>query len=624
MADVEDVDYRVVSNIDSANTISTSTLAQSQAFLNALESSATNISVPFIGNNAGLRSLNINASPIQFSPSNINHYTDTSDLDRANNEFDNIKEPILDNIDASAINANAIDDFNGESPVLSPISEPTQFNESVPETPSINPIDVPSAPSYTLPDAPTFNAIEIPASPAVTMPSFSSTLPYNDLTAPDNTYSYTEKEYVSALLDSVKSKLNNDVVNGGTGLAPDIEQAIWDREVERDDKALQTAINNTIDTWSARGFDLPNGTLAAEIDKLTRDYEHSRLTRSRDIAIKQAELAQNNTQFAITSSINMESILLQHANNVANRALQSAKYILDAAISIFNAKVTNYNMKLDAYKTEAQVFESRIRAELSKVEVFKAQLDGARLQGDLQINQVNLYKSQIEGISTLINIYKTKVEAARVATSVELAKLDEYKAQVEGFATKLKAKSLEYDLYKAKLSGQEAKVSLFSSQVSAYKTKIEGETAKIDAQLNIAKVKNEKNREILSAYQTRLQALSSKYGVLAEKIRANASIAGVILEGDSKALSVAEAQARMDVSTNDIFARHVDSQAQLDVEKARSNLLAFTNIVNSQISAAKGGADVYAGMANAALSAVNTLVTLGSKALVTQSSSSTT
>ncbi len=624
MATVSDIDSRVVNNIDSADTISTSTLAQSQAFLNALEASATNISVPFIDNNVGLSLLNINTSPIQFSPSDISGYTDTSDLDKANNEFDSVKEPTLDKINTSDINANVINDFTGQAPTLSSISEPTHFDEPAPTAPNITQIDVPSAPSYTLPEIPTFNAIEIPTAPAVTMPSFSSTLPYNDLTAPENVYSYTEKEYVSELLDSVKAKLNNDVVNGGTGLAPDIEQAIWDREVERDNKALQIAINNTIDAWSARGFDLPNGTVVSEIDKLTRDYEHSRLTRSRDIAVKQAELAQNNTQFAITSSINMESILLQHANNVANRALQSAKYIIDAAISIFNAKVTNYNMKLDAYKTEAQVFESKIRAELSKVEVFKAQLDGARLQGDLQINQVNLYKSQIEGISTLINIYKTKVEAARVATSVELAKLDEYKAQVEGFSTKLRAKSLEYDLYKAKLAGQETKVNLFHSQVEAYKTKIEGETAKINAQLNISRVKNEKNREMLLAYQSQLQALSSKYGVLAEKIRANASIAGVVLDSDSKALSAAEAQARIDVSTNDIFARHVNSQAQLDVEKARSNLLAFTNIVNSQISAAKGGADVYAGMANAALSAVNTLVTLGSKALVTQSSSSAT
>jgi len=80
----------------------------------------------------------------------------------------------------------------------------------------------------------------------------------------------------------------------------------------------------------------------------------------------------NFTEDAYNSDIRVtlfNKILNDNANR--NITLSQAQQALTAnAIEIFNATVARQSLLLNQYKTEVQVFESKIRAELAAVEVY--------------------------------------------------------------------------------------------------------------------------------------------------------------------------------------------------------------------------------------------------------------
>jgi hypothetical protein len=254
-----------------------------------------------------------------------------------------------------------------------------------------------------------------------------------------NPFDYSETEYVSNLQDAVSAKLLYDVVNGGTGLDKDIEEAIFERQKERDEIELEKAIQRIRDEWSQNLFPLPNGALQAQIQDVYDKYELIALDRSRDIVIKQAELAQTNTHFALTSSIAMEAQLLQHADNVANRALDAAKSVVNLGISLFNIQLQRYQTALEAYRTGVQVFVERLRAEGLKVQNYTAQMQGAKVKADVQGQRISNYTGQIAAIGQIYDNYRIEVEAAGVKAGVEAEKLRAFKIKIEAEVDKVRA-----------------------------------------------------------------------------------------------------------------------------------------------------------------------------------------
>jgi len=605
MPTVEDVDSRVSGNLDTANNTASDALSQAQSFLNSLEQSATDIRIPYIPNIGSYLTLPSIDMPV-------------SKPTKPNLDIANITAPTSPNLEDINIDIPNIPEANVSAPDVNIPDAPDTGNmPTTPEEPSLTPIDTPTKPDFDLPPVPTFEPMDIPAPPSFNIPEFDGEMPYNDLIPPDTQYNFSEAEYISSLLDATKSKLENDIVNGGTGLSEDVERAIFDRQKERDNEALQNAIDDTIDAWVARGLNLPDGIVVSHVDKLIRDYEHSKLDRSRDIAIKQAELAQSNTQFAITSATNLETILIQHADNVAQRALTSARAVCEVGIALFDAQVRNYNAKLDAFKTQASVFESRIRAEIAKAELYRNELEGYRIKGELQAQQVEIYKSQLAGISSLINIYKTQMEASVLQNDINRSKIEMFKSKIDAYSAQLTAKATEYELYKSKINGESLKVDLYKTRLEAYNSELNGVKTKTDILTTEARTKLENNRLLLNEYESNIRKYVAEYTEAVEKMRAYTSLYNsdaAIYDAD---IRYQEAKARVETAQEEIFVNHIDNNTRIAIERAKANLQAFSDIANVKVVAAKGGSDVYASMANAALTAVSTLVTLGSRALVT-------
>ena len=109
------------------------------------------------------------------------------------------------------------------------------------------------------------------------------------------------KTELTALNDTINEmkELADAVTLETTAIPDDIEDAMFDRNTERDWQLHLDALDNIASEWSKRGFTLPNTNLSAALSMEEIDYRNKRMDVSRDIMIKNWEITDANTKFAV-------------------------------------------------------------------------------------------------------------------------------------------------------------------------------------------------------------------------------------------------------------------------------------------------------------------------------------
>lgn len=518
-------------------------------------------------------------------------------------------KPTLDSIILDTISGVPAFDVPGLS--LNIPEQPDMMEISDPGIPDpISNIEYPSKPVYTLPSLPTLREASIPDAPSMTMPVFDAELPVDNLIAPTNIFSFSENPYSSTLLINTTNRINNDVVNGGTGLGADIEGAIWTRQQERDELALQEAKDRVSDEWAARGFSLPDGVLTAQLQELEKQYNDVRLTTSRDIAIEQAKLAQANTQFAVQQSIALESQLMNYASQMAQRQLEAAKALIDASVAIFNAQVAKYNARIEGYKAQAAVYESRIRGELAKAETFKAQIEAAKLTIDMDMAYVELYKAQLAGIQSMIDCYRAEMEGAKIKTECERLKVEAFKASIESYVARVNLNVAQFNCYESAIRGETAKAQIYGIQVEAYKARVDA--AKIEASIATenARVKSEMQKNTVAMYATDVEAYKAK--IEAEKTRIEA-----IIEAYKGQIEAYKAESQVEMTEVEAAVKVYEGKikeaamtAEANIKEAEVNLQAFMETCKLRTMISNDAAKIAAQLAASAMAATQASVGL--------------
>lgn len=182
---------------------------------------------------------------------------------------------------------------------------------------------------------------------------------------------------------------------GGTGLSPAVETAIWDRAREREAATAQAAIDNAQHTYEALGFELPPGVLNDAIRRETRNYYDKVSALSRDIAIKQADLEQENMKQAIEKAVQYESTL---ADIVYKRTSVAAE-IFKADVDRFRAQVEqdvkHWEAALKQYQAQIEYIQNgqRMNTEVVRANlatVLEAAKTGAQVYAQLTASAYSL------------------------------------------------------------------------------------------------------------------------------------------------------------------------------------------------------------------------------------------
>lgn len=241
-------------------------------------------------------------------------------------------------------------------------------------------IDTTTSITYITPPTVGELTTSIPVSPDITI-----TMP----TAPSDT---------DALQAEIRSKLINDITTGSPAIPETIETAIFNRESERAVLVHQDTLNNISTEWAKRGFTLSNGILAAQLSQAEIDYGNKRLDVNRDISIKNFELSDANTKFAIQQG------LVYIGNKIA-----IYKTEVEAEVARIEVIIKKYLGETEVYKTEAQAVTMLADA---NVKIFEGELKQELMKAELLIKNVEIAVKNFEVVNGL------RMEASKAIGSI--------------------------------------------------------------------------------------------------------------------------------------------------------------------------------------------------------------
>lgn len=485
----------------------------------------------------------------------------------------------------ATIGAVQIDDFDIVMPELNFPAAPTLTIGQAPVLPEVRDVAIPDAPTIVLPDAPAFLSLQTHSFGGINLhedwldklddiPTLSILQP-----AP---FAYSPgARYASQLLDNLKAQLNARI-QGGTGLSPAVEQAIWGRALDRETVVALAREQEVMRGAEALGFPLPSGVLAGQLQDARREYHDKLSGLSRDIAIKQAELEQANLQQATQLALQLESTLLEDAYKLEVLAIDAAKAAADNAIAAHNAAIEHFKALLAGYQAYASAYETVIRAELNKVEVFKALLSAEQTKADINKSLVERYKAEIDGSMAAVQIYQARVGAAKTLVELEGTRIQAGAEQVKAFVATVNAETAKADLYKTAISAESAKVEAVGTLARAYAAKVGGQAEK--ARVEIAKLQAKVQAKSLEwdGWKARLSAATAEVEAAARK-------SSVIVDGYRIGASAAEAQAGAISRVWESNIKQYEAGTSITLQAAKMNTDAVLHTNDARMEAAKVG-----------------------------------
>lgn len=228
-------------------------------------------------------------------------------------------------------------EFTAVPPVLNFGNAPETTIGTVPTLPGIRDVTLPDAPEVELPTLPTMLALNTPTFAG--MGSHADWLerlknaPTLDLVRPTPLVYRRGQAYESMLLDNLKAVLN-ERIKGGTGLSAEVEALIWGRAVDRESRLALDAELDIVRSGEALGFKLPQGVVAAQVERARRAFGEKMAGLSRDVAIKQAELEQSNLQQVVAEGVQLESKLMDNALQIEQQAFEAARAVADSNLPL--------------------------------------------------------------------------------------------------------------------------------------------------------------------------------------------------------------------------------------------------------------------------------------------------
>jgi len=473
------------------------------------------------------------------------------------------------------------------------------------EPPSISNPEIPGAPTINLPPAPQLPELSIPSPPEYNIPDFNWELPTDDLTPPEPQFVWNEAEYDSALKQILADRLYSNIIAGGSGLPVATEQGIYDRAVSRQLDEEQLVLEQTLDFFASRLYELPPGALSNQMLEMNNKVLKTREDLNRDILVQQSTLVQKNTHFIITSAIQSEKDLMANTNQFQARALDAAKFVVQSALLIYQVKVEAYKARLAVYAAQVEVYKAKIAGELGKAEFYKAQMEGVKASAEVQKAIADIYASQVNAARIYIELYKAEMEGAAIKAQIDEVRIRGFAAMVQAYSAQVVAASERYRGYESQIKGEVAKADLYKAQVQGYATMVEAYKSEIQADTMVLAQELEKNKNKVEIFKVQLEKYSAdvKYAVADADIQSRAEGLKVDVFKALAANYGMELNALVNVYNGKV--EYAKAQAEIEIKEAdiivREALGRYELILKSMTSAAQ----IASQMAAAAISGVS-------------------
>jgi len=357
-----------------------------------------------------------------------------------------------------------------------PAFNPTPVNVNIPTAPA--PIVTGAAPASPALDTVTLSAITLP------------TLPYFDPASLPavSAFVYNETPYTPAVANEVRQQILT-WLQGGTGLAPVVEQALFARAYDRQEHINYREEQRIRADFASRGWQLPPGALAKQIQAVREQGALQVSETAREILTKAAEWEIENLRQAGAHGIAHEKMLIEHFHQLAGRAFEVAKYRVEADIARLNAQIAAHNLVV-------AMFEAQVKAAVLPLEV-------AKIQVEINKARIEAYRADISAWAEKIAARKIEFDAYETQVKAETAKIGMYEAEAKAFSALVDAYKSENDV---KIQSVKIQIEQMDAQLKRHNLLLETEKAKLNAQVTQMSALTDRYKAELAAYDTVTQA----------------------------------------------------------------------------------------------------------------------
>ena len=470
----------------------------------------------------------------------------------------------------------------------------------LPEPPPLVNITVPAAPtmmSITAPQRPAINTdVQIPNQPVVTMPvmgvlapivippftfpellDFTGTAPdMGGITVPSPFINWAEPQYKSEMLPELLVSIKA-MMAGGTGLPPAVEDALFSRARERDSAETARAVQEAVDTWAARGFSMPPGMLAKQVNVAREQGRLKAAELNRDVMVEAAKWEIENIRFAVQQGMALEQVLSNIFENMAKRMFEAAKFQAEAQINVFNAQISLFNAQSASFKTLADVYRTKLDGALGKLTAYKTAVEAQQAVGQVNQQTVEVYKAQVSAVLSNVEVFKAQMQGAQVQAETIKAQFDAYRADVQAYAEQVGAEKLKFDAFESQVKGEQARAGVFETQSRAYASTVQAIASKAEVKIKGGQLKLEAARVKVAEFAANLDAQKMVVDAKLKQVQAKTSAYSAKVDG-WRAASMAitadnELQSRyvdMVARTNLAFSQAQTAMYQASIQKASS------------------------------------------------------
>lgn len=530
---------------------------------------------------------------------------------------------------------------SAEAPKLNQPQVPAQLAQFYGQAPSLNGISVPAAPDALKNlniTPPVLSDITVPGAPVVQLPEFDAVRPDTTLPDPGNLVAQYRQDYadqggrltrtiegeVDAYMAKINPRFNAQMeaiegrlatyIAGGTALSSQVQNDIFERALDKTNAEYQRTRDAAFEDGARRGFTIPGGAVMSSVMQARQAAADNAARVAMEIAIKQAELEQQNLQFAVTQSMNLRQMVVQAAQQWAGnlveingQALQFAQGVLQAAVSLYELRIKIVQARVQIYQTEAEVYQYRLKAVLAVYDAYQAYIEGLKAQVSVDTAKVQAFSAQASAYGALANAYDAVIRGIATKAQIEKLKVESFGAEVQAYQARVQAKAAEWDGYKAQLQGEVTKIEAYKAQIQAYGQEVEAYRTKIQAKTAEIEAVTTANESAARTYAASVGAYTALVQGRSSAVQAEIQSYESTIKAWTAGITAKEAEARLRLENNHSKAQvaiaQYRQQAEVVVNNASMNYKRMTDLSN----VGTAGAKVFGSMASSALSGMNAL-----------------
>lgn len=519
------------------------------------------------------------------------------------------------------------------APVHIPDFDPAFDQLQIPDAPAPRPDPVfPAAPvgqAVALPDKPVLNRPAMPNLVELAIPGFTFTplAPWNE-SSPEFQGSsvsavlqWAERPYQTVLIDEEIAVIRR-MWAGGTGLPPAVEQALWERAASREDVAIARDVSAAAVEFSGRGYTLPPGALVARVDAIRTEGALRKQGLGREILIKVTDTHVENLRFACTQALAAENVLIGLWSQMAQRALEAAKYQLDSELAMLNAQVAIFNARQGAWQNAANVRRLELDERRLGLEAHKAQLDAELAKGQINEQRVKVFAELYRALQADVELYKAEMEGAKLESELQRNEVEKYKAQVQATAETIQADKLRYDAYDSRVKGETAKAGLLESQARAYGALVSGKSTVAEIGIKNQRAEIDQQELALRAFVAGLDADKAMLQSQVAAVQANAEAHRTNVARYTAQVQAHQAAAELEQKTYEAQMRTSVALYEVEMRKVLADMEQMIRVASLQMDGFKAIAQAHSTLAAGATAGVSFGSSLNGSAGTTASGSS--